>query len=271
MFFIILYVCITEKLFFRVERLKGIVLRTVKYGENGHIVDMFTDAHGRMSFMMKTGSTGKCRYSVGGRAVASHFMPLSMLEFDCNLHGQRRLPQPRSVTTYYVYQSLYSNPIKSAIALFVSEFLVNALQDGAADDLLYPYLEDSLRWLDSCTSGYTNFHLVLMMRLTRFLGIYPNVDDIYRDKATGVQKYSYFDMLNSEYSYLQPAHPYFLRPEEARVLPYLLYMDFDNMHLYHLSRLQRRRCLDVINNYYRLHLPGFGELKSLDVLTELFD
>ncbi len=254
------------------ERLKGIVLRTVKYGDNGHIVDMFTDVRGRMSFMMKTGgSGGRRRPSAGNRAVASHFMPLSMLEFDCDIHGQHRLPQPRGVVTYNVYQSLNSNPIKSAIALFVSEFLVNALQDGAADNLLYPYLEDSLRWLDGSAGGYANFHLVLMIRLTRFLGIYPNVDDIYRDKAMGVQEYSYFDMLNSEYSYLQPAHPYFLCPEEARALPYLLYMDFNNMHLYHFTRQQRRRCIDVIENYYRLHLPGFGELKSLNVLTELFD
>ena len=48
-------------------------------------------------------------------------------------------------------------------------------------------------------------------------------------------------------------------------------MNYDNMHLYKFSRGQRRRCLEVINDYYRLHLPGFGELKSLDVFRELFD
>lgn len=38
-----------------------------------------------------------------------------------------------------------------------------------------------------------------------------------------------------------------------------------------MSRVERMRCLTVIEQYYRLHLPDFPELKSLDVLKELFD
>ena len=37
-----------------------------------------------------------------------------------------------------------------------------------------------------------------------------------------------------------------------------------------MSRLERNRCLDIMNDYYRLHLPDFPVLKSLDVLKELF-
>ena len=43
------------------------------------------------------------------------------------------------------------------------------------------------------------------------------------------------------------------------------------MHLYAMTRAERMRCLEVMNLYYRLHLPGFPELKSLEVLKELFD
>ena len=38
-----------------------------------------------------------------------------------------------------------------------------------------------------------------------------------------------------------------------------------------MSRAERGRCLAVINDYYRLHIPDFPILKSLDVLKELFD
>ena len=37
-----------------------------------------------------------------------------------------------------------------------------------------------------------------------------------------------------------------------------------------MSRLERNRCLVIMNDYYRLHLPDFPVLKSLDVLKELF-
>lgn len=37
-----------------------------------------------------------------------------------------------------------------------------------------------------------------------------------------------------------------------------------------MSRQERNRCLVIMNDYYRLHLPDFPVLKSLDVLKELF-
>ena len=42
------------------------------------------------------------------------------------------------------------------------------------------------------------------------------------------------------------------------------------MHLYSMSRLQRNHCVEVIVDYYRLHIPNFPELKSLPVLKTLF-
>ena len=47
-------------------------------------------------------------------------------------------------------------------------------------------------------------------------------------------------------------------------------MNFDNMRLFKMNREERNQCLDVIVNYYRLHVPGFPELKSLAVLKTLF-
>ena len=250
------------------ERLRGVVLRTVKYGDGGYIVDMYTNVRGRMSFVMKRSGSGRARRP--SRFVPSHLLALSMLEFDCDIHGQVRLPQPCGVRLYNVYGSIQSNPVKSVVAMFISEFLVNALREESPNPLLYEYLEDSLRWLDGCTQGYANFHLVFLMRMTRFLGIYPGLDK--RNEARIGDGGGYFyDLMNSEYNAVLPKHPHYLHPDEARVIPYLLYMNYDNMHLYRFSRGQRYRCLEVINDYYRLHLPGFGELKSLDVFKELFD
>ena len=47
-------------------------------------------------------------------------------------------------------------------------------------------------------------------------------------------------------------------------------MNYETMHLLTMSRLERNRCLVIMNDYYRLHLPDFPVLKSLDVLKELF-
>jgi DNA repair protein RecO (recombination protein O) len=61
-----------------------------------------------------------------------------------------------------------------------------------------------------------------------------------------------------------------LPPHEAALAIVMMRMDFATMHLYHLTRSERARLLDVLLTYYRLHLPSFPELKSVEVLKELF-
>ena len=77
-------------------------------------------------------------------------------------------------------------------------------------------------------------------------------------------------MLNARFTPIQPSHGAFLKPDEASRINILMRMNYETMHLFAMSRAERNRCLTIINDYYRLHLPDFPLLKSLDVLKELF-
>ena len=66
-------------------------------------------------------------------------------------------------------------------------------------------------------------------------------------------------------------HSDYIAPEEAARLTRLMRMNYETMHLFAMSRMERARCLTIMNEYYRLHLPDFPVLKSLEVLKELFD
>ena len=119
-------------------------------------------------------------------------------------------------------------------------------------------------WLDDCREGFANFHLVFLMRLSRFLGLYPNLEDYHNG--------DYFDLLNACFTSSRPQlHSSYINPEEAGRLRQLMRMNYETMHLFGMSRAERTRCLTIMNDYYRLHLPDFPALKSLDVLKELFD
>ncbi len=274
------------------ETLRGIVLRTVRYGDTSLIVDLFTESHGRMSFMA---STLRAKRSV--RSV-SFWQPLSMVEFSAELlPNGGKLPRPSDVRTYYNYIDLPFSPIKSTLALFLAEFLSAALREEKENTPLYRYIESSLQWLDLADSpaSIANFHLAFLMHLSRFIGIYPNLDvsgDLNPDpplsavnsplstvhfqlstlnsQLSTLNSQLYFDLLAGTYCDRQPSHAHFLRNEEARVLPVLFRMNYPTMHLFRLSRRERQRILHVLNEYYRLHVPGFPELKSLEILQELF-
>jgi DNA repair protein RecO (recombination protein O) len=251
------------------QTLRGIVLRTVKYGDNSMIVDLFTESHGRMSFMA---STVRAKRSVRN---VSFWQPLSMVEFSAELlPNGGKLPRPTDVRTYYNYIDLPFSPVKSTLALFLAEFLSAALREEKENAPLYRYIESSLQWLDlaEAPASIANFHLAFLMHLSRFIGIYPNLElPVLNFQLSTFNSQLYFDLLAGTYCDCQPPHAHFLRNEEARALPVLFRMDYATLHLFRLSRRERMRILQVLNEYYRLHVPNFPELKSLEVLQEFYD
>ena len=122
------------------------------------------------------------------------------------------------------------------MALFLSEFLYRAIREEAENRPLFAYLQHSIIWLDECGDGFANFHLVFLMRLSRFLGLYPNLEDYH----TG----DYFDLLNACFTSIRPQlHSSYINPEEAARLRQLMRMNYETMHLFGMSRAERTRCL----------------------------
>ena len=190
------------------------------------------------------------------------FQPLSLVEFEAEVRLKSTLHTIKEAKLWYPFQTIPYDPYKSGIALFLAEFLFRALREETDNEALYAYLVHSIQWLDSCERSFANFHLVFLMRLSRFLGLYPYVETY--------QEGDYFDMLNACFTPQQPLTGVYVLPQEAVHIHNLMRMRYETMHLFAMNRLERNRCLDVIIAYYRLHLPDFQELKSLPVLKELF-
>ena len=240
------------------QKTRGIVLRSMKYKDTSLIVDIYTEQSGRASFLVSVPRSRKASLRT------SLFQPLALLEFEAEVRPTASLHKIKEAKSDYPFTSLPFDPYKSAIALFLSEFLYRAIREEAENRTLFAYLYHSIVWLDECRHNFSNFHLVFLMRLSRFLGLYPNLEEY---KAGDC-----FDLLNACFTPLPPQHhSYYLTPAEAARVPRLMRMRYENMHLFAMSRAERVRCLQVLNDYYRLHLPGFPVLKSLEVLTELFN
>ncbi len=235
---------------------QAIVLHSLKYGESRLIVDMFTREFGRQSFIVSIPKTSK------GKIKKQFFQPLTLLEIETDIRPKLQLQKLNDVRLLTPFASIPFEPDKLAISLFVAEFLYYALRSEQRNELLYDYLEYSIMWLDGQQANYANFHIVFLLRLTRFLGFYPNMDD-YEDG-------DYFDLRESEFMRNPPVHRDFLHPEEAQKVQLMMRMDFPTMHLFRMSHDDRNRLLEISIKYYRLHLPDFPEMKSIEVLQALY-
>ena len=123
-------------------------------------------------------------------------------------------------------------------------------------------IQDSIEWLDHAKGAIANFHIVFMIQLSFHLGFMPNIE-------SGMSG-DYFDLVDGCFAAHVPSHVHYLNKEDSMRLVSLFRLDYKTMHLYTMSRIERNRCVEVILEYYKLHLPDFPEMKSFSVLQELF-
>ncbi len=235
---------------------RAIVLQTTKYGEAQLIVDFFTEELGRLSFILRIPK------SVKSKNKRQLFQPLSLLNLEFDYRPKPGLQKLKEASLAVPFVDLPFSPIKLALSLFISELLASVTKDEQTNLPLYKFIEDSILWLDDAKCNYSNFHIVFMVRLSFFLGFFPNLEN-------GEQG-DYFDLEDGCFVPYVPTHAHYLGKEDSLRMLGLLRLSYETMHLYTMSRLDRNRCVEVILEYFKIHVPGFPEMKSFPILKELF-
>lgn len=239
-----------------ITKTRGIVLRSVRFGESSLIVDVLTKSSGRVSFMVHIPKTSK------GKIKKQYFQPMTLLDFEYDFRQRSNLQRIKDVRVSLPYSSIPIDPAKSCISLFLSEFIYYATRNEQENPTLFTYISTSLEWLDNAYEDFANFHLVFMMRLGKFLGFHPFLEDF----TPGC----FFDLRNGCFALSMPLHTDFLNAADAGHLYNLMRMNFDTMKLFKLSHDDRNRITEIVLRYYKLHLPNMPELQSFDILREVF-
>ena len=66
-------------------------------------------------------------------------------------------------------------------------------------------------------------------------------------------------------------HAFYLNHQHTAFLPTLLRINYRNMRFYRLDRTERQFLLETIITYFKLHIPEFGDVKSLKTLMEVYN
>ena len=238
------------------EKLKGIVLNTIRYSDKHNIVHIYTDGRGLLSFAVPQGKTHSARMR------NAMLMPLSLIDLEAGIRNGRDLAILRELRRNYPLATLYSDPVKNAIALFISELLAHVIQEPEGNDPLFRYVEQSVQLLEQMTSQVANFHICFLYHLGAHLGIQPNMESY--------NKGYWFDMTDGVFVPSSVRGHALLQPQVAQVIHLLSRMTFGNMAVFRFNREERNRMLDVIISYYRLHNAAIGTLRSPEILKQLF-
>ena len=235
---------------------KAIVLHSFKYNDNRIIVDFYTLDCGRLSVAVTVSNSRKAKFR------KTLFSPLTLLNIEVDVRQRAGLQKLIDASILCPMSSIPFQPEKTAIALFVAEFLCHALKGEQANMPLFDYIADGIQFLDLADDGFANFHIVFLLRLPLFLGFMPNLE--------GYAAGDLFDLRNSSFVSVIPPHRDYLASDEASLVNTMTRMNYRTMTLFQMSHNERNRLLDILILYYRLHLPDFPELRSLSVLREIY-
>lgn len=238
------------------HKTQGIVLSTAKYNDRFSIAQVFTSDFGRTAYLLPISKSKKPKIN------PALFFPLSIIDMEVEHFPLRQIHRLKDVQRHVPLYSINVNVIKLSIAFFLSEFLTKILQEINENKAIFMFIKESIITLEEKEKGLANFHLAFMFNLGQFLGIAPNLDDYNRS--------SVFDLMNGEFSVGKRTHNNYLNFQQSNFLNVFKRINYDNMHLYKLSQSDRNSIINFMLDYYRMHVYDFAEMKSLEVLRELY-
>jgi DNA repair protein RecO (recombination protein O) len=233
---------------------KAIVISALKYSDSSLIVKCYTEELGLKSYILRGVLKSK-----KGNLKAAYFQPLTQLKIVATNKVNSNLNTLKEAHVTYPYKFIHTDIVKQSIVMFLSEMLSNCIQEEEENLALYEYLETAFLWLDT-HAEISNFHLLFLLNLTRFLGFYP---DISEEEKEG------FNLIEGNFTN---------RIHDGEVISgsnfyqfkKLLGINFDTLEKMSLNKTERHIILEIIIRYFELHLDGFKKPKSLNILKTVF-
>jgi len=244
-----------------VHKTNGIVLRTVKYGETSVIVSIFTELFGLQSYIVNGVRTGSGK----GSSKSGFFQPAAILDLAVYHQEIKNLQRIREYNWAHLYQKIFFDVITNAVALFMIEILQKCLKQPEGNPELYQFSEEALIRLDEAGEAVqANFPLWFALHIASFFGL--RINDNYSSKR------KFLDLQEGFFTNEKPAHPHFLDdPFSGHISQLLKVMQPDELPEVPLNKEKRRILMEACQDFFALHIPGFGVMKTLPVLRTILD
>jgi DNA repair protein RecO (recombination protein O) len=242
-----------------VHTTKGIVLRTVKYGDTSIITTVYTELFGIQSYIVK----GVRQSSKKSGGKAGFFQPSAILDMEVYHNELKHLQFIKEYRWSYLYEHVLFDVIKNTVAMYVIELLQHGLKQPEANPELFHLIEDTLQQLDRGNDTLTaNLPLYFTLHLAAELG--------FQMQGNYSRQTPVLDLQEGMFVAERPSHPYYLEDAQAEITSRLLAIQFYNdLENINLNRAIRRELVQAYQTYLTLHIADFGEMKSLAILQEI--
>jgi DNA repair protein RecO (recombination protein O) len=243
----------------QLHKTKGMVFRTVKYGETSLIVTVYTELFGVQSYMVNGVRTSTKK----GPGKANLFQSAAMLDLVVYHSELKHLQRIKEFKWGYLYKHLFFDVIKNSVALFMVELLQKCLKQPEPNADLFYFIEDAFIHLDEAEGPVlANFPLFFTLHLAGFFGF--RIEDTWSDRN------AILDLQEGIFVAEHPTHQHYLEGSYAYITSQLLRVRQPaELRELLLNQDTRRHLLQAYRTFYALHIPDFGEMRTLPVLQTI--
>ena len=237
------------------HKTKGIVLKVTDYSDNSVIAKVYTQKFGLQSYLINGVKKPKAKIRM------NMLQPLHLLEMVVYHKPNGNIQRISDARSEPVLQAIPYDIVKSAITMFLNEMIYKSIKQQHEDEVMFEFIARSIELLDKLETGVSNFHLIFLIKLTRFLGFYPDLSMAHR--------FAFFDLQHGNFVSTQPPHVYFVEEQFKSKWLQLFTLSLDQLNEISLDAQTRKVLLHKIIDYYALHIQDMGLIKSNVILEEV--
>lgn len=219
----------------------GIFIHRTPFSESSIIATFYTRQGGVQKFIFQ-----------GAKKKNAVLFPLNVVELTYYNRPDSELGKLTQIEIVHPLTAIAFEPIRSVIAFFIADVLKQTLHTNEKETQQFDFLVQAILELDQ-TPNVGMFPLKFLVEFCEFIGIAPS--------ENGDEPH-YFNMTEGEFHSDYRMGDWCLEGEIVQSLKSLFSGN-------EIPITQKKACLEVILQYYQIHVPRFNVDNSLEIIREV--
>lgn len=228
----------------------------LKYGDSSIIARFYTREAGAKSFIVKGVHRPSSKFKI------AYFQPLIVLDIVMEIPLRSNLCYLKDAVVVGDVHGISSDIRKTSLAIFISEVIAKSIHEEEPNFEVFDFLENTIDDLVRANDSLSTFHIRFLIGFSALLGFKP--------MNNYCESHTVFDLLEGKFHDFFPNHQWYLSGKEALIFSQLAEATEKGWDFPPIQSSEKLRVLSTLLEYYKLHLSGMGQIKSFDVLQQVF-
>lgn len=231
---------------------KGIVLRSIKYGETSLVLSVYTEKFGLQSYLVNG-----VRSTAKANTKANSFQVTTVLDMIVYHHPHKNLQRIKESKVKWNVQSASYNVVQYSVCIFMIEIIQKTIIDTEPNEELFHFFIQSITQL--ATTNIANKAILFLIEYSGQLGYAIQNNYSTETPCFSIQEgYFVSEKMQSHTNVIDKNIScnisQFINPTQSDI---------------QISNAQRLEITSTFIRFFQIHQPHITELKSLPILHEL--